>query len=116
MRRENITLKEERKKLLIEDDREEKELKAYVIRSLAASISDMIPVGGAGSGNGNGGNGGAGSEAEAAKLVERQREAAALANGLIGRREEGAVRRRPTREEMERGFFPGREQQGRGGA
>ena len=44
MRREN-TLKDDRKKLLIEDEREERELRAYVIKSLAAEIGKMLPHG-----------------------------------------------------------------------
>ncbi|KAL9102509.1 MAG: hypothetical protein Q9163_002344 [Psora crenata] len=44
MRREN-TLKDDRKKLLIEDEREERELRGYVIRSLAAEIGKMLPQG-----------------------------------------------------------------------
>jgi len=42
-RRENV-LKDQRKTLLIEDDREEKELRNYVIKSLAAEIGRMLPV------------------------------------------------------------------------
>ena len=40
-RRENTT-KEERKRLFIEDEREEKELRGYVIQALAASIGDNL--------------------------------------------------------------------------
>ena len=75
MRREYITLKEDRKKLLIEDEREDRELRTYVIRSLAASIGNMIPTSPAGqSGDGGSGGGGSGgmSQGEAAKLEERQ--------------------------------------------
>ena len=83
MRRENIALKEDRKKLLIEDEREERELRNYVIRSLAAAIGNMIPTGqerdghghGHGSGGGGAGGGAAASGAEAAKLEERQQAA-----------------------------------------
>ena len=85
MRRENITDKEERKKMLIEDEREERELKHYVVRSLAAAIGNMIPTGlspgadefGGGGymgGNGRGGGGGGGGGGEAAKMEERQSE------------------------------------------
>ena len=42
IRREN-TPKEDRRRLFIEDDREEKELRGYVIQTLAASISNMLP-------------------------------------------------------------------------
>ena len=84
MRRENITDKEERKKMLIEDEREERELKHYVVRSLAAAIGNMIPVeggawageggygGGGGGSGGGGGGGGATSANEAAKIEERE--------------------------------------------
>lgn len=41
-RRENIS-KEERKRLFIEDEREEKELRGYVIQALAASIGNSLP-------------------------------------------------------------------------
>ena len=41
-RREN-TPKEERKRLFIEDEREEKELRGYVIQALAASIGSLLP-------------------------------------------------------------------------
>ena len=41
-RREN-TPKEERKRLFIEDEREEKELRGYVIQALAASIGNLLP-------------------------------------------------------------------------
>ncbi|KAL9130673.1 MAG: hypothetical protein Q9217_001200 [Psora testacea] len=44
MRREN-TLKDDRKKLLIEDEREERELRGYVVKSLAAEIGKMLPNG-----------------------------------------------------------------------
>ena len=49
MRRENM-LKDERKRLIIEDEREEKELKGYVVQALAASIGNMLPGAGRGSG------------------------------------------------------------------
>jgi len=49
MRRENMS-KDERKRLIIEDEREEKELRGYVIQALAASIGKMLPQGGRGSG------------------------------------------------------------------
>lgn len=42
MRREN-TPKEDRRRIFIEDEREEKELRGYVIQTLAASISTMLP-------------------------------------------------------------------------
>lgn len=38
--------KDERKRLIIEDEREEKELRGYVIQALAASIGKMLPQGG----------------------------------------------------------------------
>ena len=44
MRRENM-LKDERKRLIIEDEREEKELRGYVVQALAASIGKMLPGG-----------------------------------------------------------------------
>lgn len=43
MRRENIALKEDRKTLLIEDDREDRELQNYVIKALAAEFGKMMP-------------------------------------------------------------------------
>jgi peptide-N4-(N-acetyl-beta-glucosaminyl)asparagine amidase len=49
MRRENMS-KEERKRLIIEDEREEKELRGYVIQALAASICKMLPHSGTASG------------------------------------------------------------------
>jgi len=56
MRRENM-LKDERKRLIIEDEREERELRSYVIQHLAAEIGRMIPLDGTkpGAGGGNGG-------------------------------------------------------------
>lgn len=42
MRRENL-LKEDRRRLMKEDEREEKELRAYVARSLAKEISALMP-------------------------------------------------------------------------
>ena len=70
MRREN-TLKEDRKKLLIEDEREERELRSYVIKSLAAEIGKMLPGGGNPAGQ-QPPPPGAGSAGEQAKLEERQ--------------------------------------------
>ena len=49
MRRETM-LKDERKRLFIEDEREEKELRGYVIQALAASIGKMLPHSGTASG------------------------------------------------------------------
>ena len=54
MRRETM-LKDERKRLLIEDEREEKELRGYVVQALAAEIGKMLPMGRNGDGEGNGG-------------------------------------------------------------
>lgn len=42
IRRENMP-KEERRRLFVEDEREEKELRNYVIQTLAASLSSMLP-------------------------------------------------------------------------
>ena len=42
-RRENM-LKEERMRLIVEDEREERELKNYVVQALAASIGTMLPT------------------------------------------------------------------------
>ena len=42
-RRENM-LKDERMRLIVEDEREEKELKNYVVQALAASIGTMLPT------------------------------------------------------------------------
>lgn len=44
MRRETLS-KEERRRLIIEDQKEEKELRGYVINALAASIGNMLPGG-----------------------------------------------------------------------
>ena len=73
MRREN-TLKDDRKKLLIEDEREERELRSYVIKSLAAEIGKMLPGGSQHGNNSGGGGSGAsgGASGEAQKLEERQ--------------------------------------------
>ena len=38
--------KEERKRLIIEDEREERELRGYVVQALAASIGRMFPTNG----------------------------------------------------------------------
>lgn len=43
--RRGAMLKDERKRLIIEDEREDKELRGYVIQNLAAEIGRMIPVG-----------------------------------------------------------------------
>ena len=59
-RRESM-LKDERKRLLIEDDREEKELRGFVVHALAAEIGRMLPTGpneGGTDPNGGGGGGG----------------------------------------------------------
>lgn len=42
IRRENMQ-KEDRRRLFYEDEREEKELRSYVIQSLAASIGNTLP-------------------------------------------------------------------------
>ena len=47
MRRANID-KDDRKRLIIQDEKEEKELRGYVIQNLAAEIGRMITVPGAG--------------------------------------------------------------------
>ena len=60
MRRLNID-KDDRKRLIIADEREEKELRGYVIQNLAAEIGRMIPISRNGPGDGKGGAGGAGS-------------------------------------------------------
>lgn len=46
MRRSNMD-KDDRKHLIIQDEREEKELRGYVIQNLAAEIGRMIPLGNA---------------------------------------------------------------------
>jgi len=66
MRRETM-LKDERKRLIIEDEREEKELRGYVVQALAASIGNMLPGGATGSLPG----GGTGSGGEEIKLPTR---------------------------------------------
>ena len=43
MRRETLS-KEEKRRLIIEDEREEKELRGYVVQALAAAIGKMIPT------------------------------------------------------------------------
>lgn len=47
MRREKMK-KDERNRLIMEDEREEKELRGYVIQALAASIGKMLPQGASG--------------------------------------------------------------------
>ncbi len=47
MRRENMP-KEERRRLIYEDQREEKELRNYVVQALATSIGRMLPPGAGG--------------------------------------------------------------------
>ncbi len=42
-RRENMP-KEERMRLIVEDEREDRELRNYVVRALAASIGTMLPI------------------------------------------------------------------------
>ena len=59
MRRETMS-KEERKNLIIQDEREERELRGYVVQALAASIGRILP---------SNGNAGAGEEI---KLPERR--------------------------------------------
>lgn len=44
MRRENFS-KEERRRLIAEDDREDKELRNYVVQALALEIGLMLPTG-----------------------------------------------------------------------
>ena len=58
MRRADID-KDDRKNLIIQDEREEKELRGYVIRNLAEEIGRMIPLD-SGARNIGGGPGGAG--------------------------------------------------------
>ena len=70
MRRETMS-KEERKRIFIEDEREEKELRGYVVQALAASIGHMLP-GGSMAGNLNGGGGGTGAAGGEIKLPARQ--------------------------------------------
>ncbi|KAI9834369.1 MAG: peptide-N4-(N-acetyl-beta- glucosaminyl)asparagine amidase [Sarea resinae] len=74
MRRENLS-KEERARLIKEDEREEKELRGYVAKALAVEVTNMLP----GSQNcsptnsgGAGGNGGSASTSEDQKLPARQ--------------------------------------------
>lgn len=43
-------LKDERKRLLIEDEREERELQGFVVQALAAEIGKMLPTGRSGGG------------------------------------------------------------------
>ncbi len=85
-RRENV-LKDQRKTLLIEDDREERELRNYVIKSRAAEIGRMLPVGTDGSRPGGQGGPGAGDEEQ--KLPARRSGAQAWreARGEDGRAE-----------------------------
>ena len=51
MRRSNMD-KDDRKRLIIQDEREEKELRGYVIQNLAAEIGRMIPLNGGLNANG----------------------------------------------------------------
>lgn len=48
--RRDTRLKDERKRLLIEDEREERELRGFVVHALAAEIGKMLPTGRAGDG------------------------------------------------------------------
>ena len=43
MRRDSLS-KEEKRRLIKEDDREEKELRGYVVSALATEIEKMIPI------------------------------------------------------------------------
>lgn len=43
MRRDGLS-KEEKRRLIKEDEREEKELRGYVVQALAAQIEEMIPI------------------------------------------------------------------------
>ena len=61
MRRASM-LKEERKRLLIEDEREERELQSFVIQALAAEIGKMLPGGRNGEPSDRNGGGGAGED------------------------------------------------------
>lgn len=62
MRRQDMA-KEERRTLIIEDDREEKELRGYVINSLATELGRMLPGGcEPGTTGGNGGPPGSGGD------------------------------------------------------
>ena len=61
MRRASM-LKEERKRLLIEDEREERELQSFVIQALAAEIGKMLPGGRNGEPSDRNGAGGAGED------------------------------------------------------
>lgn len=49
-RRDNLS-KEDRRRLMKEDDREEKELRGYMAQALAAEINNLIPGGTGGSGS-----------------------------------------------------------------
>lgn len=64
MRQENMP-KEERRRLLYEDQREERELKNYVMQALTTAISRSLPPGAGGpqaNGSGGGSAGGSGGE------------------------------------------------------
>ena len=90
MRRENKS-KEERRKLFIEDEREEKELRGYVVQSLAAELGRMLP--GAAPGP-NVTGGGAGNEVKVPEPLARRNGAQAWREA---RGEHGAGQTRPDR-------------------
>lgn len=74
MRRENLS-KEEKRRLFKEDQREDKELRGYVVQALTAEIEKLVSTSGPGSSHQHGGlSGSAGSEQ---KLPVRQTGAAA---------------------------------------
>ncbi len=50
MRRENLS-KEEKHRLIKEDDREEKELRGYVAQALAVEVANMLPGSSTSAGN-----------------------------------------------------------------
>ncbi len=99
MRRSNID-KDDRKRLIIQDEREEKELRGYVIQNLAAEIGRMITVPADLYGGDNGGTGqGQGQPVENDKLPQARQtgtQAWIEARGEAGNRQQqqqqGAVR------------------------
>ena len=99
MRRSNID-KDDRKRLIIMDEREEKELRGYVIQNLAAEIGRMIDVpvelrkdGGGAGGGGDGAEGGQRPAVENDKLPQARQtgtQAWIEARGEAGNRQQQA--------------------------
>lgn len=87
MRQENMP-KEERRRLLYEDQREERELKNYVMQALTTAITRSLPPG-AGGPQANGSGGGSAGSGGVIKAPEERRSGAQIyreARGEAGQR------------------------------